>query len=391
MQSTVFLLVLINVFIFTGTIVIRTDPQTAQNDLDRDFWNRDHVRRKRYLGLNKKFKLNKRYQECVGPGDAKGHCKHLTFCPIDVLTGTRNTLEYLCVIEKTFVGVCCPDDVALGGMIGSQLIMDLPAGGEDYDIKDNLTGCGVPSEARAIPGGVAPRVQEWPWLAALFRPQDLAEGLEQQFCGGAVITDLHILTAAHCLQGVSAQEIRVRLGEYDFSKSNETRFRDHAVAEIINHEDFVSGTYENDIAVVKLTQPTTFNSYIWPICLPPIDLNYENENAIVAGWGKQYFAGPESEVLLQITVPIWELSKCSQSFLQRITDSNICAGAYEGGKDSCQGDSGGPLMYQLENGRWVAIGVVSWGIGCGDKGNPGIYTRVDKFIPWIIKNTIAKE
>lgn len=62
--------------------------------------------------------------------------------------------------------------------------------------------------------------------------------------------------------------IRVRLGEYDFSKSNETRWKDYAIAEIVTHEDFDLGTYANDIAIVRLAEPTLFNSYIWPICLP---------------------------------------------------------------------------------------------------------------------------
>ncbi|XP_019765267.2 trypsin-1 [Dendroctonus ponderosae] len=375
---------------FCDTLVLRPEQADSVISNDEDV-NRGHIRRKRFLGLSRKFKLNKRYQECIGPGDAKGHCKHLTFCPIDVLTGTRATLEYLCVIEKTFVGVCCPDDVALSGMVGSQLIMDLPAGGDDYGDQNNITGCGLSAEGRTMNSKQSSRVQEWPWLAAFYHPEDYEQRSEQQFCGGAVITDNHILSAAHCFQGESPQNIKVRLGEYDFSKSNETRFRDYDVAEIINHENFDYSTYENDIAIVRLAEPTSFNSYIWPICLPPTGVNFEDETVVVAGWGyKKYGVASFSEMLLQVSIPVWNQQKCVDSFLQRITEYNICAAAYEGGKDSCQGDSGGPLMYQLPNGRWVTIGVVSWGLECGNVGSPGIYTRVNRYLPWIIKNTIAK-
>ncbi|XP_066155510.1 chymotrypsin-like protease CTRL-1 [Euwallacea fornicatus] len=374
-------------FIFIYSSVIH---RSAESGFD-DFFNRDHVRRKRFLGLGRRFKLNKRYQECIAPGDAKGHCKHLPFCPIDILTGTRGPLEYLCVIERTFVGVCCPDDVVLSGIIGSQLIMDLPAGGEDYEENDNITGCGIPAEGRSMSTTNRTRVQQWPWLAALYHPDEFNRGIEQQFCGGALITDMHVLTAAHCLQKDTPENVRVRLGEYDFSRSNETRFQDYAVAEITNHEQFEISTYEHDIAIVRLKQPTSFNSYIWPICLPPSGENFENETASVAGWGQVEYAGPTSAILLQVAIPVWKQDSCVNSFLQKITEYNICAAGYEGGKDSCQGDSGGPLMYQLKNGRWITIGVVSWGIECGNKGSPGIYTRVNKYLPWIIKHTIAKK
>ncbi|XP_060537122.1 trypsin-1-like isoform X2 [Cylas formicarius] len=389
MQLIISLILFSKLVCFCNGVSIRTDPERIlmDTDIERELSNVDHVRRKRYLGLSKKFKLNKRYQECIGPGDAKGHCKHLSFCPMDVLSGRRNTLEYLCIIEKTFVGVCCPDDIALSGVIGSQLIMDLPAGGEDYDATDDNTGCGLGENGVTK----AKRIQEWPWLAALYRMKEMQQGLEQQFCGGALITDTHILTAAHCAQGISASEMRVRLGEYDFSKPNETRSKDYSVAEIIQHEDFVLSTYDNDIAIIRLAQPTSFNTYVWPICLPPSGETFENETVVVAGWGQQYFAGPTSEVLMQVVIPVWEQQNCVDSFLQRITDNTLCAAGYDGGKDSCQGDSGGPLMYQLKNGRWVTVGIVSWGIECGNKGSPGIYTRVNKYLPWIVRNTIAKQ
>lgn len=87
---------------------------------------------------------------------------------------------------------------------------------------------------------------------------------------------------------------------------------------------------------------------------------------------------------------MWPQGRCEEAFLQRVDETNLCAAAHEGGRDSCLGDSGGPLVTKLENGRWAVIGVVSWGIGCGEKSQPGIYTRVNRFLPWIVKNTIAK-
>ncbi|XP_065165156.1 coagulation factor IX-like [Atheta coriaria] len=343
---------------------------------------------KRYTGiLSKRFKLNRRYQECVGPGEVQGHCKHVVYCPMDVVgISSKSSLDYLCIIEKMHVGVCCPDDILLRSLTGAQVIMDLPASGDEYGEEDANTGCGLMSLARPASGSRNTPAKRWPWLAALFKPTIQ----KQQFCGGAVITDVHILTAAHCFENLRNEDIRVRLGEYDFRRADETRSRDFAVVKIIKHEEYNQATYEHDIAILTLDRSATFNSYMWPICLPPLNRTYEGETVTVAGWGQQAYMGPTSDVLLEVTMPVWPQIRCVDAFAQRISDNNLCAAAYEGGKDSCLGDSGGPLVYQLENGRWVAIGIVSWGIGCGNKDQPGIYTRVDKYIPWIVRNTIVK-
>ncbi|XP_017779863.1 PREDICTED: uncharacterized protein LOC108565091 [Nicrophorus vespilloides] len=110
-------------------------------DFLNDDYNVSHSRSKRYIGLSKRYKLNRRYQECVAPGEVEGHCKHVIYCPLDVVgISGKAALDYLCIIEKIHVGVCCPDDILLQSLTGAQLIMDLPAGGEEYDDEDAFTG-----------------------------------------------------------------------------------------------------------------------------------------------------------------------------------------------------------------------------------------------------------
>lgn len=145
--------------------------------------------------------------------------------------------------------------------------------------------------------------------------------------------------------------------------------------------------YENDIAIVKLHVPTIFNSYVWPICLPPAGETWEGFSAVITGWGTQFFGGPSSAVLMEVIVPVWSQKRCEIAFTQRIKATSICAGAFEGGRDSCQGDSGGPLMIQLPNKRWVTAGIVSWGVRCGEPNHPGIYTRVSEYTQWIVDNS----
>lgn len=205
------------------------------------------------------------------------------------------------------------------------------------------------------------------------------------FCGGTLITDRHILTAAHCANRIKVQDLWIRLGEYSFETAWETRAKSFRAVEIRIHSDFNTATYENDIALVKLLKPATFNTYVWPVCLPSMnDDAFEGNIAHVIGYGAQYFGGPTSPVLMEVAVPIWNNSECQKKYLHRISDGVMCAGAPNA--DSCQGDSGGPLMIQLQNQRWIVIGITSWGIRCGDPRYPGIYTRVNNYIEWIIEN-----
>ncbi|KAK4871778.1 hypothetical protein RN001_015902 [Aquatica leii] len=366
------------------------NKQNVKDDVSYDERLRSYARSKRYIGLQKQYKINRRYQECVAPGDVPGHCKHAPYCEMNVLGVSKGSLNYLCVISDMHIGVCCPDDILVSKLTGSRILLDLPAGGLDYDDDEQISstsGCGITSETKLnITSNNPHKPREWPWLAAIYK-----QGAQLPFCGGALITDQHILTAAHCVHDMKNIVMRVRLGEYDFQKIGETRARDFGVKAISEHKEYDPTTYMNDIAIITLDQQTSFDTYVWPICLPPLNKSYVNETVIVAGWGQQNYAGPVSPVLMEVAVPVWDHEKCVDSFTQRITENNICAAAYEGGKDSCLGDSGGPLLYKLNNGRWTTIGIVSWGIGCGNKEQPGIYTRVDKYIPWIVGQTIGED
>ncbi|KAL4112622.1 hypothetical protein QTP88_016371 [Uroleucon formosanum] len=182
------------------------------------------------------------------------------------------------------------------------------------------------------------------------------------------------------------ENVVVRLGEYDFTTDNETQYIDYRVAAIRLHPDYDHATHANDIALVRMNRPTIYNSFIRPICLPKTNMEVYSRNAVVAGWGQTAYGGKVSNVLQEVTVPIWEHDQCVSAFSQPISKTNLCAASYEGGKDSCKGDSGGPLLVQRQDGRWTNVGVVSWGIKCGGIGIPGVYTKVTSYLKWIAVN-----
>lgn len=155
---------------------------------------------------------------------------------------------------------------------------------------------------------------------------------------------------------------------------------------MVVHVDYDPNTYANDIGLIRIERPTLFNSYIWPVCMPPLNEDWTGRNGIVMGWGTQTFNGPHSRILMEANLPVWKHKDCEDATMEHIPETAICAGVPEGGQDSCQGDSGGPFVVQLPNQRWVTIGIVSWGLRCGEPGRPGVYTRVDRYLDWIISN-----
>merc|ERR1712038_1309885 len=242
---------------------------------------------------------------------------------------------------------------------------------------------------RIVNGEQAVR-NEYPFIAALLASD--SKNNKRQFCGGSLIDEWHVSTAAHCVIGYTERDInmlRVRLGAHYLSDSGQTS--EHRVDRIIRHIDFKQTTLDYDVAILTLSTPApTGASNIGQICLPSIDINYEGYQSVVAGWGSTRAIGfSQPDVLKKVVVEIWDNPRCARSYGSDapggITDRMMCANLP--GKDSCQGDSGGPLFTSSSNGKFTQIGIVSWGISCAHEKYPGVYSRVTALQEWIDRIT----
>ncbi|MCL4142265.1 UNVERIFIED_CONTAM: hypothetical protein GTU68_042330 [Idotea baltica] len=244
--------------------------------------------------------------------------------------------------------------------------------------------CGIKTSSRII-GGQETDINEYPWQGRL----GIRKGQFYYLCSGTLISPEWLVSAAHCTQ--DPDSIRVILGDHSIN-TNEQQSQTIEVIQIINHPDYSKNRIDNDISLLKLSSPVTYNQAISSICLP---FNYETfeisgEIGTVTGWGKTS-SGSTSNVLMEVEVLLSSTEKCrtESNYGYRITDNMICAGA--DGKDSCHGDSGGPLVWENDNLNNFLLGIVSWGNECAQEGYPGVYTKVTNYLTWIKDETGASD
>ncbi|XP_039183327.1 serine protease 56 isoform X2 [Crotalus tigris] len=204
-------------------------------------------------------------------------------------------------------------------------------------------------------------------------------------CSGVLVGSTWIVTAAHCFTG-SRNELAwsVVLGNYDLTRRDEGE-QVVPVSRILTHPKFNPKTFHGDVASLELTVPAHPSAWVTPVCLPDQATETSQELCYIVGWGSLYEDGPPAEVVMEARVPILAQDLCRAALgSQLVSSAMFCAGYLSGGIDSCQGDSGGPLMCWdplLE--RYVLHGITSWGSGCGERGKPGVYTRITAFADWI--------
>lgn len=256
-----------------------------------------------------------------------------------------------------------------------------------------------------IVGGQDAEEHNWPWMARIVEKSDTEE---RGICGGTLINEQWVLTAAHCIATMDPNLYQVVLGEHTISIKTGNELRRNISAISINNQ-FSYNTFNNDIALLKLNEAVTFNEFIRPSCVVPNNTNtdgiedptFAGEKCVTLGWGVTSSPmGEVSDVLQELDVTIDPILVCSPITMQNSEDytappvypgdPKFCATGQSEGSDTCLGDSGSPLLCQHDDGLYYLHGITSYGaLRCGktvpnsDTTLPGVYTKVGSFVDWI--------
>ncbi|KAH8242906.1 hypothetical protein KR032_003007 [Drosophila birchii] len=370
---------------------------------------------------------------CTNPRQNQGLCMSIYDCP-----------SLLAVVQQSFVSaqdrmflrdsqcnngygrmphVCCPTERTTTTTARTVTSPTRNGGQQGQQGQGNLLPsppkCGPHSFSDKVYNGNDTALDEFTWMVLLEYVD--RRGRRELSCGGSLINNRYILTAAHCVIGDVEKEvgslITVRLGEYDTSKeidciNNDCNppFVERGIEQKIVHPQYdpADKNRVHDIALLRLDQPVVLNEYIQPVCLPLASTRQAINNGeilVVSGWGRTTtgslieilignnfkinfnfnFTARKSNIKQRLDLPINDHDACTRKFATRqinLISSQLCVGG-EFYRDSCDGDSGGPLMRRAYDQAWYQEGVVSFGNRCGLEGWPGVYTRVSDYMDWI--------
>jgi len=232
-------------------------------------------------------------------------------------------------------------------------------------------------EEDKIVGGTEAKPGDWAWSCSMLYNA-------RHICGGSLINEQWVITAAHCVSSLTASLYVWECGLHD--RNNKESWVVRLPSSVVHrHESYNSRLIQNDIALFKLATPfTSYNNYVLPACYPATTDTHENQQSWAMGWGTLFSGGSVSAKHMQVQMPILTDAACKVKFggtnNMLDTKTQVCAGVTGGNKDTCQGDSGGPLVVKHADGYWYLIGLTSWGYGCGDG---GVYTRTSAYRSWV--------
>ncbi|KAG8236453.1 hypothetical protein J437_LFUL016750 [Ladona fulva] len=341
-------------------------------------------------------------EECVTPNSSRGTCIEVKDCTplLDLLKAkplSQAQLEYLRKLQCGFNDrkplVCCSQQDPELKPPDAEVVEDVSSHRNLPLLRNDI--CGQFSDDRLI-GRLTVYLNEMPWMALIAYSE--SKGNESTFrCGGTIINDFYILTAAHCFDYLKNGIRPIDCEEEEFMdmKSCAPEPEDIPIAQMVVHPQYTGKSgLQNDIALIRLTSQINFSSdSVRPVCLP-IGLSVQEQNLVgkwltVAGWGvtEKYTS---SRVLLKGNVPVKSNAECEQLYKNQLQISNtsqLCTG---GVRDTCNRDSGGPLTYYgpMEGSlRVIQHGIVSFGPQtCGNTELPAVYTRVGYYMKWILDN-----
>ena len=242
-------------------------------------------------------------------------------------------------------------------------------------------------KATRIVGGTTATKNEDPYFTLLLK-QKTDGSFVNGGCGGSLISNCHILTAAHCVEATRKIDA-VYVGAYQpFNGNPGVDYHFTTISEIISHPDYIPQTNQNDVALLKMDECLDTERF------PPIELARNDRQLSrgqmfeVLGFGKLGESDSTAvKTLRKVEVPFISLPDCKRKYNSTpysVFDDMICAGFEQGGKDACKKDSGGPLVLPATNTtKRTQYGVVSWGYGCARANTPGVYASVPFHYDWI--------
>ncbi|MDI1330901.1 serine protease [Pseudomonas sp.] len=251
-------------------------------------------------------------------------------------------------------------------------------------------------ESPKIIGGIDALIYGQPWQVSLVIPW-IKDSREAHFCGGSLIGSEWLVTAAHCVENLRPEDFEVVAGTVTLNSKNPRT----SVLKIISNPDFNPETFDNDIALVRITPIKKFDRNLSPIKL--ISKSREDnllpkELVRVTGWGADKVDGEAVSRLKKIDISLISRERCNdfRSYKGDVSPLMLCAGTIPRVnnntliQDACQGDSGGPLVASFASSEPLLAGIVSWGKGCAEPHKFGVYTRIPPQTEWINRTISTK-
>ncbi|CAL1292013.1 unnamed protein product [Larinioides sclopetarius] len=319
------------------------------------------------IATNMQEQKRRKFKKCVTPKNETGNCMPFQLCSMSsTVTNVDELLRNVCIIDEVFIGVCCPEfPVETVRVDWEQLKPDAEKLNEEKSSQ-------FPKECGRLPLRVTDE-DPWPWMASL-----IAKSSDKIFCGGALVTEQYVLTAAHCTVRIPRNRILVRLGRPASENLPEPDFE---VIEIKRHAGYNPRTMQNDIALLKLSRRVQFGDFRGVVCLAKDEEGIEDlvsKSASLLRW-------KETPGEIKDVEPLTVISnkECQSRMRTAIADSILCT---EPRTDAtmCNADSGAPLIMPKDD-KFEVIGILTWNRNDCDERFPAVFTRVSSYHRWIEK------